>query len=400
MINEDLYNAFSALTIRFYSSIPVDYTGVNRVDIYDKFFYSENAIALTWPEYTTCAKILNEDQRISSLLNKPLSDGIYTGTFGEVSEIIDCFISNCLEKTPVYNEEIFQNHYIYFEIFLYKHICYHIFTVRLYNFDDINHNDVKLTSSLNLLYRPKGEQKKFGDTIIGLSDYVLKCILPVTFVIEDEKRKTVEGPYRRALEALDNFIKSVRLLKETNIYRDEYISHQTTNPVFTGFSGYGIERQKPHLWGGKKTTLTNDEYEELKKTLAYVDLQRDSTNKIFQVALTRFSYAIERENSDDKVIDFMIALEAMYLPDGNSELTFRLTLRASLLLNERSVAKADFDFLKNMYDIRSSIVHGNSSNITKDQIKRLENITRNSLKAFMNDNSQFTRENLNNLFFK
>jgi hypothetical protein len=90
----------------------------------------------------------------------------------------------------------------------------------------------------------------------------------------------------------------------------------------------------------------------------------------------------------------------MYLPDGNSELTFRLTLRASLLLNERSVAKADFDFLKNMYDIRSSIVHGNSSNITKDQIKRLENITRNSLKAFMNDNSQFTRENLNNLFFK
>lgn len=78
-------------------------------------------------------------------------------------------------------------------------------------------------------------------------------------------------------------------------------------------------------------------------------------------ALRRLRYASERQRAEDKIIDSMIAAEAILLADKDqSELQYRFSLRGSWYLSEEigSVRRMEVDFLKTAYNARSIIAHG------------------------------------------
>lgn len=78
------------------------------------------------------------------------------------------------------------------------------------------------------------------------------------------------------------------------------------------------------------------------------------------LALRRFDSAYERRNREDSFIDLWIAFEALLLPDGNQELTYRAALRIARLAGTTpSERKEAFDLAKASYRLRSNIVHGN-----------------------------------------
>lgn len=76
------------------------------------------------------------------------------------------------------------------------------------------------------------------------------------------------------------------------------------------------------------------------------------------VALHRFASAVCERHAADAVIDFVTALEALLLTD-NGELSFRLALFGTRFLEvEASQRQKVFNELRQLYAVRSKLVHG------------------------------------------
>jgi hypothetical protein len=86
--------------------------------------------------------------------------------------------------------------------------------------------------------------------------------------------------------------------------------------------------------------------------------------KFIGVAARRVNLAHERYNWEDKIIDLLIAAEAIFFCDQNekSELSYRLSLRASFFLaTDKEIRKQIFSDFRTAYKLRSSIVHGSNA---------------------------------------
>lgn len=96
----------------------------------------------------------------------------------------------------------------------------------------------------------------------------------------------------------------------------------------------------------------------------WADFQRQRSKKRSRVelALRRFNLAYERLLPEDRLIDCVIALEALLLrAEEQQELAFRMALRGSRLLGRDPDARSDlFSRFRSAYRVRSEIVHGGS----------------------------------------
>jgi hypothetical protein len=86
----------------------------------------------------------------------------------------------------------------------------------------------------------------------------------------------------------------------------------------------------------------------------------------------------------------MIGLEALYLPDGNTELSFRLSVRVAFLLSSKIERKNTYEFLRKIYDVRSSVVHGNKYELNIEDIRKLEELLRKSVILWIKDKNNFS----------
>jgi|GEM_PF-5715866 len=99
----------------------------------------------------------------------------------------------------------------------------------------------------------------------------------------------------------------------------------------------------------------------------FVALWKESRKAhVFSIGVSRFSQSATRTNNEDRMIDLMIAAEAIFLTDDTSEMTYRLSHRAALFLADKiEEQKNIFSFMKSAYGIRSKIVHGNKPALPK-----------------------------------
>ncbi|MDA2768661.1 MULTISPECIES: HEPN domain-containing protein [Bacillus cereus group] len=101
----------------------------------------------------------------------------------------------------------------------------------------------------------------------------------------------------------------------------------------------------------------------------------DYFNKIIQlpkksIALERLTSAHNKVNLEDKFIDLAIALESMY-PSVKGEVSFKISLYTAKLLDG---SQDTFKKVKNLYGIRSNLVHGNSDLSREKLQKKLEEL--------------------------
>lgn len=78
-----------------------------------------------------------------------------------------------------------------------------------------------------------------------------------------------------------------------------------------------------------------------------------------QLLISRYFQIYDRKSTQDRILDEFILLESIYTGSSKSEIIFRLSLNIASFLGDN---KEDFDkiyrFLKDIYTIRSAIVHG------------------------------------------
>jgi Apea-like HEPN len=127
-----------------------------------------------------------------------------------------------------------------------------------------------------------------------------------------------------------------------------------------------VQRPQPKLGGYALTAPLADEFQSFWASTQASDARRDGA---FEVALRRFSEAAEKFSGADRMVDLMIAAEAMFLPGGDrAEFRFKLAVRgAHWKGGDREARIRAFKLLEAAYDARSKIVHGRSLKKLKDE---------------------------------
>ena len=122
----------------------------------------------------------------------------------------------------------------------------------------------------------------------------------------------------------------------------------------------------------------------------YKNLKKIKENN-FNIAVDRFNSGISNQNLINKLIDFIIGLEALFLKDINQELQYKLAIRTAFSLEEsNSERKNIFDLILRSYGIRSNILHGEKNLIpTSEDLNSLEEILRKSINLYLKDMSKF-----------
>lgn len=99
----------------------------------------------------------------------------------------------------------------------------------------------------------------------------------------------------------------------------------------------------------------------------------------------------KQKGEPERLIHLAVALEALFSPTDNSELSFRIKQYASLFIGQNVVERKEiFDFLGKIYKIRSKVVHGSfdidkfyeGNLILEEDNQRLASIIRKSLLGF------------------
>jgi len=127
---------------------------------------------------------------------------------------------------------------------------------------------------------------------------------------------------------------------------------------------------EPHARTRSPHSMEITEFEELKKLANKIDKIDFNERNSLRIACERFSRSYEEHREDEKIIDFMIAFEALFLKGKKvpSKIGLYIGLGCSMLLGKNDKEREEInEFLVKAYNIRNRIVHG-SEFITSVQI--------------------------------
>ncbi len=116
----------------------------------------------------------------------------------------------------------------------------------------------------------------------------------------------------------------------------------------------------------------------------------DFQNKLRQALLRVGEYyeaSMEQKDAVARLIHLAIALEALFSPSDKGELSYKISLSASLLIGGDDTERVEnFKFLREMYRRRSALFHGSYDTdkdlLTMEEAERLAGIIRLSILRF------------------
>ncbi|MES5921901.1 HEPN domain-containing protein [Bacillus cereus group sp. RP37] len=183
-----------------------------------------------------------------------------------------------------------------------------------------------------------------------------------------ERKQVLSG-----FEDDNSFREKIEKLAESILLYNGTLNHIYFSPIitFSYFADNGMIQTIKHI---------NKVHNKLRKKNVIIkspQLLTDYFNKLIQlptksIALDRLASAHNKIDLGDKFIDLIISLESMY-PSVRGELLFRISLYTAGLLDG---SPDTYKKVKNLYGIRSNLVHGNSNLPQEKLAKELEGLDR------------------------
>jgi len=130
-----------------------------------------------------------------------------------------------------------------------------------------------------------------------------------------------------------------------------------------GAGGSSYTPGEPQFEWGANYRLEEGDLADVKNIFAMIGNEQVRQDRALDVGLRRFNYAAERRRAEDRIVDLLVAAEAVLLdemdPFVQGELTFRLAIRGSHLLSDDPAARRKLlrQFVA-AYAGRSAVVHG------------------------------------------
>jgi hypothetical protein len=228
-------------------------------------------------------------------------------------------------------------------------------------------DDLELASlpleELNSRLGSKGQSSEysFGDEVcVVRSEYRLPKVVGEDKQHSLQDREQDQARQRAVNDRIEQVINALRLSGIENAYQSVII-HRPSQWAFDQ------ERFFPSRFQPDIFFVSNLEDQWLQGfAVFWGQLQSEGIQKrrFLEVSIRRLGYAHERPRLEDKIIDLMIAAEALFLSDYKKdsyfgEIRYRLSLRAALFLaNEPEAEKLIFRWMRAAYDLRSTLAHG------------------------------------------
>ena len=291
------------------------------------------------------------------------------------SRFLDLFLVDYLARSTdlEFDARAFSDVYSQFEEYI-----FHFETVRtswLVRFQSLRleESSVELESGVRLRAATTDEAsvalKPFIQKTIDQMPFLLRRNDPSIFTLPDLPRTFLEiedvARYDSALERPTllgyQLLTTLRMMHDCRVCADSiwYRSSNVFGPILpsrvplmscTGQSSFGVD-----------FILRQEDSDRLGQIWA--DLSVLPTNNQLDLALRRLNDAALRSEAEDRLIDFWIALEALFLKGTKAELNFRASLYIAMYvggsLNER---REILKMMKHSYSLRSKVAHGEKLN--------------------------------------
>lgn len=350
------------------------------------------------PQFNVCLDLMVQDEKIHALQGKWVGSGYTDGSIIDNEETcVLSFLHQLYLVSKRYDQAVFNEKYLLFEEFFYSDQLAFRDSANLYNFSyvkselDLGHgitiravNQISLQD--NIVEQTYSSYASFSKSMYVMErNYKVKKKVGDDFSVQDGTK--INKELHEINNLFDTVIDSLRILKASAVYRDQRI--KTENITFHPLSAIKTTWLSffENIAVGEKCNIDETDIPLLKKIFEF--LYTESDNR-FKIAQRRLSLGIERKSLEDRLIDYMIGLETLYLPDGNEELRFRLSVRVAFLLYSGTQRKDTFYFLKNMYSTRSNIVHGKKYKLNAEDINKLEDLLRKSVILWIEDKNNFS----------
>lgn len=331
------------------------------------FFFSKTELEAL-PEYQHCLECLQADEIIISQLNNVAGINSRRSRSSDAEGLMMRLPHLGVYRNRIrFNEEYFDMEYTAFESAFYEDSFVYEAIAPLQG--PVFAESIKLRSDVEICrlnqfdLSPLTKNDLDEDTLIfGHALWAIRTQYRIPKVIGEEvpieADKTKEGEARRdhANDVLDQVLACLRLLGVPNVYPQTVI-HRTKSWIFHDVREFST-RHRPtsqFLWelDGDFTKTCTQFWDRFQSE----DVKR---HRLITHAIKRFNYAHERHDREDKIVDLLIAAEALFLSESDGgELSYRLKLNAAMFLgSDAKSRKQIFDDMDNAYSLRSKIVHG------------------------------------------
>lgn len=360
------------------------------------------------PEYKRCESILLNDPQIASYVNQ-LMGTPHHPPFSPERTLFAILVDQLVDGSLEFHEERFDQTYEKVQEYIFSKSERCVGWVPLKNFTSDLDEIIIINPALSIRRLPDTVIKEFylhgGSGSLGGTSEVLQWThgiyaeyeLPRIFgEIVEPSDKSLELLRARFERPVEDVIRALRLIKNGMVgIGPALMIPQTWSPDTGPILGYG-NPDVPFTFRGPYALVNGDVSLLLSLFLLVRSLDRNKFS-FLELALRRFNQSYGRVGAEDRLIDYMIAFEALYLNDtdaqGRGEMRFRLALRVAQLLRKQDQQRRSlYREMRAAYDMRSSIVHGDRGDAPKvdgvvipveEFVSRVENYLRESLLKFL-----------------
>jgi len=294
-----------------------------------------------------------------------------------------------------FDQRVFESIYSMFKDYLFSSEFIFRITAPLNSGCDVKDMDLgdglKIRSITDEELQELWRHSRFG--AISRSDIpFLKHALELEYTIS---KNSSLGTHQEKAEILNDLITALRLFKRGGVSFNTYwVSPKGWASLSNlAFCESSMSSPKTSYGGGNYVLEEEPEIEQFQKfwrTFKETDFQ---SVPFLKMTIERFNFAYEKRSQEDKLIDYMISFESLFMKE-TQELRHRLSVRVSCFLKGKYSERKDlFSDFKKIYDIRSAIVHGESINhkylkklkveSLSELVSKVEELLRESIKKFI-----------------
>ena len=367
---------------------------------YITFIYNHIKELESLPEYNKCLEVMRADPTIS----KHLAQGIVGTWYTNYSSSMPWnYLEYFLLKQHVlhsekseFDDEAFDSMYFDLEKFFYSDFIELKVFSPLHNFsseiDDFDLGNGLRIRKININERDQllNENEMFQNrrllNYFHPPEYAMELIFQTEKLLETPKIcSPPPSSCINVIELFNNLVTALRLFKESTVLFSmlkiiPVLDVHNIESVSSNFLASSNLLYRKSL--GQTYILRETEINEFQHFWNKFDNLNQSTK--FSMAIRRFNYGYERDRSEDKLLDYMIAFEALFskTDDNTSNISHKLSIRVARLLKSEYEEKETIKRMKRFYGKRSGVVHGDELELDREVVNNVEKYLRESIMLF------------------
>jgi len=213
----------------------------------------------------------------------------------------------------------------------------------------------------HLWIRKLSEAEKSGKLTDALGlrvSYASPDVLMASFLVELDQETPASDTLRSVpVDKFQGVASALRLFKSGAVRLGRIEQRAARWYVDPHTAGTLSVPEEPGSVFGSPYVLEDEEADAFQEFYRWMSSVDTSQELAAQMAIRRFNSAYTRHNDADRLIDLMIAFEALLLRERD-ELSYRLAIRTANLLRDNRKRQNTFDTMRKAYDLRSDVAHG------------------------------------------